>query len=301
MEFNEELYHKIHLHLHNQLKGVDKQDFEQALSQNPALVDEIAKHKFAEELVVDTYLLNLKKTAQEVIIQKRKAARGSKWIGGIGLLTIITGLGTYYFFNTTEKTLGPIRSSHHETHRTLPDSAMIVPKNTRQASTISKNKGTTVSQPTQVVDSIPVDLDKIAQREYLKTFEQVPPKVSQAQNTTKDLTDVPTVQKNTNKEPSKPPMKMDTTMPRPKLLFDIIYNATVSEQVTFPVPIQMGKIKILDHTGNLVYESVFNTASEAIWDGSSQTGQLNTNTQLSVLISNAQSQTIGIGNITIIK
>src|SRR6478752_6529824 len=119
MEFNEELYQKIHLHLHNQLKGVDKQDFEQVLSQNPELVDEVAKHKIAEDFVIDSYLLDVKKTAQEVIREKHQAANRGKWIGGIGLLAIATGLSTYYLSNTPEKPLGSMKESRYETPKTL--------------------------------------------------------------------------------------------------------------------------------------------------------------------------------------
>lgn len=311
MEFNEATYDRIYKYLHNQLTEADKQDFEQAMAQNPDLVSEIEKHKNAEAMVLDAYLLEVRSQTQHIIQQKRQQANLKKWLGG-GSLLLMLSAGIALYLNSSQEQYSV--KAQLSTTNTVKESSIV--SNTQPSPTIEPTKPAQkphkvastkqVSQPIDQIPSPSVDLDKEAQKLYLKQLEQQQKKESVK---AAEAGQAAKIQMPANKQPDTENQKSVAVeeqgkpiyIPQQELLFDLVYEPKLGNAIEIPTgSLEEGMFKIIDEAGVAVYEANFNSQQKPVWNGQFKSGMPNHNKQLNVLLFNYKDQVYGLGKISVV-
>lgn len=315
MEFNEATYDKIYKHLHNQLTKADKEDFEMLMSQNPDLVGEVEKHRNAESMVLDAYLLGVRQQTQNLLIQKRKHTNLKKWLGGSSMVFVLSaGIATYINFTQEQSSLKTQQASTHSNTlknssislKTQPNPTIESPKPV-SPKVVSTNKTEKTAQVGTEHSTPIVDLDKEAQLLYLKQLEQQKKDIT---STSKNVTATPAVQTPSpqkedledKKQVSVIEQSKPVYVPAQELLFDIVYEPKQGLPLEIPTGgLEAGKFKIMDENGVTVYEAPFDNQNKAVWNGQSRNSNINQNKQLNVLMFNNKEQPLGLGKISVIQ
>lgn len=310
MEFNEATYDKIYKHLHNQLTKADEQDFELLMAQNPDLVGEIDKHKKAETMVLDNYLLEVRTQTQQLLQQKRQQANLKKWLGG-GSMVLLLSAGIAAYINFTQDQLS--YKAQLPDVNTLKNSS--IESKTQPSPTLEAKKPVSavtkaIAQPKansqkEQVPSPTVDLDKEAQLLYLKQLEQQQKSEPlKSKDINVPVTITPAVNETNPEDKQVIVVEQDKpvhTVPQ-ELLFDLAYEPKVGNPLEIPTgDLEEGIFKIIDQAGVVVYEAYFDSQNKPIWNGQFKSGSLSQNKQLNVLMFNNKNLVQGLGKISVIQ